>query len=69
MPPRIATLRDSYRMGWEMLIRYLIDGGEYPYTLDAGIKGVQFAELAYQSHRERRWVDVPPLDTRSETHG
>jgi predicted dehydrogenase len=63
--PRIATLRNSYRMGWEMFIRYLVDGGDYPYKLDAGVKGVQFAELAYQSHRERRWVDVP----RSATHG
>jgi hypothetical protein len=30
--------------------------------LRAGLKGVQLAELAYQSNRERRWVDVPPLD-------
>jgi predicted dehydrogenase len=60
--PRLSVPRNSYRAGWEMFIRHLIDGGDYPYTLKAGVKGVQFAELAYQSHRERRWIDVPSLD-------
>ena len=60
--PRTATPINSYRAGWERFIRYLIDGGAYPYGLGAGVKGVQFAELAYRSHRERRWVDIPALD-------
>jgi predicted dehydrogenase len=60
--PRTTVPINSYRAGWEMFIRHLFDGGHYPYTLRAGVKGVQFAELAYQSNRERRWVDVPSLD-------
>ena len=60
--PRTTVPINSYRAGWEMFIRHLIDGDDYPYTLRAGVKGVQFAELAYQSNRERRWVDVPSLD-------
>jgi len=59
--PRTTVPINSYRAGWEMFIRHLFDGGQYPYTLRAGVKGVQFAELAYQSNRERRWVDVPSL--------
>jgi predicted dehydrogenase len=60
--PRTSVPINSYRAGWEMFIRYLTDGGEYPCTLKAGVKGVQLAELAYRSHRERRWIDVPALD-------
>ena len=60
--PRTTAPINSYRAGWEMFIRHLFDGGAYPYSLRAGVKGVQLAELAYQSNRERRWVDVPPLD-------
>jgi predicted dehydrogenase len=34
--PRTTVLINSYRAGWEMFIRHLIDGGDYPYTLRAG---------------------------------
>jgi len=27
-----------------------------------GAKGVQLAELGYQSSAERRWIDVPDLE-------
>jgi hypothetical protein len=30
-------------------------------TLLEGAKGVQLAECAYQSQRERRWIDVPAI--------
>jgi hypothetical protein len=29
--------------------------------IGAGAKGVQLAEACHQSHRERRWIDLPPL--------
>ncbi len=32
------------------------------YTLVEGAKGVQLVECALESWRERRWVDVPPLN-------
>ena len=34
---------------------------EVPSLLE-GAKGVQLAECAYASSRERRWVEVPPLE-------
>jgi len=33
----------------------------YKYTLLEGAKGVQLAECALQSWRERRWIDVAPI--------
>jgi predicted dehydrogenase len=45
-----------------MFLRYLLDGGEWHHTLLEGAKGIQLAELGLQSWKERRWIDVPPLE-------
>jgi predicted dehydrogenase len=52
---------NSYRAGWELFIRHLMEDAPFPYPLLEGAKGVQLAEAAYRSHRERRWVDLPSL--------
>ena len=51
----------SYRVGWEMFLRHVAEDAPFPYPLIEGAKGVQLAEAAYRSHRERRWIDLPPL--------
>ena len=51
----------SYRAGWELFIRHVLEDAPFPYSLLEGAKGVQLAELAYRSNRERRWIDVPML--------
>ena len=57
---------NSYRAGWEMFLRHVAEGAPFPFTLLEGAKGVQLAELAYRSARERRWVDVPALENVGE---
>lgn len=52
---------NSYRAGWEGFLRHVAEDTPFPYSLLEGAKSVQLAELAYQSSRERRWVDVPPI--------
>lgn len=52
---------NGFRVQWEMFLRYLIEGGEWSYTLIEGAKGIQLAELGLKSWEERRWVDVPSL--------
>lgn len=39
----------------------LYAGDPFPWNLEAGARGVQLAELGYQSWQKRAWVDVPPL--------
>jgi len=39
-----------------------MEDAPFAWDLLAGAKGVQLAELGYQSWTERRWVDVPRLD-------
>jgi predicted dehydrogenase len=52
---------NSYRMGWESFLRHVAGGAPFPSPFIEGAKDVQFAELAYRSARERRWIEVPPL--------
>lgn len=50
---------NSYRAGWELFLRHVAEDAPFPYSLLEGAKGVQLAEAAYRSARERRWVDLP----------
>jgi predicted dehydrogenase len=59
--PDIEPPRGSYRAGWELFLRHVAENGRFPSPLIEGAKGVQLAEACYQSNRERRWIDLPPL--------
>ena len=60
--PVDAGATKSYRAGWELFLRHVAEDGPMPYSLLQGAKGVQLAQCAYRSDRERRWVDVPALE-------
>ena len=68
--PDNAVAENGFKTQWEMFIRHVAEDAPYRYTLREGAKGVQLVECALQSWRERRWVDVPPLDLaeQSVTH-
>jgi predicted dehydrogenase/sugar phosphate permease len=55
---------NAFKAQWELFLRYVAGHEPFPHDFLEGAKGVQLAELALQSWRERRWVDVPPLETR-----
>ncbi len=52
---------NGFKEQWEMFIRHVCEDAPYKYTLLEGAKGVQLAECALQSWRERRWIDVAPI--------
>jgi predicted dehydrogenase len=62
--PDTQSYGNGFRAQWEMFIRHVVADAPWPYTLVEGAKGVQLAELAQQSWKERRWLDVPPLSLR-----
>jgi predicted dehydrogenase len=64
--PDNVTYDNGFKTQWEMFIRHVMEDAPYKYTLREGAKGVQLVECALQSWRERRWVDVPPLDLGAE---
>jgi predicted dehydrogenase len=59
--PDTQAYANGFRHQWEMFIRHVAAGAPWKYTLREGAKGVQLVELALESWKERRWVDVPPL--------
>jgi predicted dehydrogenase len=52
---------NAFKVQWEMFLRHVAIGAPFPHDFTEGAKGVQLAELALQSWKERRWVDVPDL--------
>ena len=61
VPDNVAA-DNGFKVQWEMFIRHLSEDAPFKWTLVEGAKGVQLAELAMKSWRERRWQDVPALD-------
>jgi predicted dehydrogenase len=63
--PDNAEFDNAFKVQWEMFLRHVAEDASFPHTFIDGARGVQLAELAQASGRERRWVDVPgiSLDT------
>jgi predicted dehydrogenase len=59
--PEVEPFENGYRAGWELFLRHVAEDAPFPAPLLEGAKSVQLAEACYQSHRERRWVDLPEL--------
>ena len=60
--PDSRTYDNGFKAEWEMFIRHLCEDAPFKWTLVEGAKGVQLAEAGMRSWRERRWVDIAPLD-------
>lgn len=52
---------NGFKVQWEQFLRHIAEDGPWGYSLMEGAKGVQLAELGYQSWQERRWIDVPEI--------
>ena len=59
--PDTQVYDNGFKVQWEQFIRHVVEDAPFQWTLREGAKGVQLVELAQQSWKERRWVDVPEL--------
>jgi predicted dehydrogenase len=59
--PDNAEFDNAFKVQWEMFLRQVVGDSPFPHDFLDGARGVQLAELAYTSWRERRWVDVPEI--------
>ncbi|TMJ21117.1 MAG: Gfo/Idh/MocA family oxidoreductase [Alphaproteobacteria bacterium] len=59
--PDSASYDNGFKSEWEMFIRHLFEGAPFQWTLLEGAKGVQLAEAGLKSWKERRWIDIAPL--------
>ena len=59
----VVAASNAFRAEWELFLRHVAAEDEKPtacpYTLRAGIKGVELAELGLQSWKSKQWVQVP----------
>ena len=60
--PDNQVFDNGFKVQWEQFLRHIAEDSEWRYTLMEGAKGVQLAELGLKSWKERRWIDVPPID-------
>jgi predicted dehydrogenase len=60
--PDTQAFDNGFRLQWEAYIRHVVEGAPYKWDLLEGAKGVQLAECALRSWKERRWIDVPELN-------
>lgn len=52
---------NAFKLQWEQFLAHVALGGQFPWDFLSGARGVQLGELALQSARERREVEVPDL--------
>jgi predicted dehydrogenase len=53
---------NAFKAQWQLFLRHVCGEGDFPWNLLEGAKGVQLAELGYESWAERRMLEVPPLE-------
>ncbi|MEC5341978.1 Gfo/Idh/MocA family oxidoreductase [Brenneria populi] len=59
--PENQAYDNAFKVQWELFLRHVWGEGDFKWNLLEGAKGVQLVELALQSWRERRWIDIPAL--------
>jgi predicted dehydrogenase len=52
---------NAFKAQWELFLRHVASDAPFPWDLFEGARGVQLAELAGRSWRERRALEVPEL--------
>ena len=60
--PETIEYDNAFKVQWELFLKHLICDTPFKWTLLEGAKGVQLAELAYESSDEMKWVKVPDLN-------
>jgi predicted dehydrogenase len=53
---------NAFKVQWELFLRHVVAGDPFPWDLFEGARGIQLAELAERSWRERRVLEVPELE-------
>ena len=59
--PAQQAFDNAFKIQWEMFLKHIVRGDEFPWTLLEGAKGVQLSEKGMESWRKRAWVNVEPL--------
>ena len=59
--PHQRDYDNAFKVQWELFLRHVVLDEPFRWGLLEGARGVQLAELGYQSAEKRCWMDVPVL--------
>ena len=59
--PDNTDFDNGFKVQWELFLRHVAEGGEFPWDFLAGARGIQLAELGLRAWHEGRRVEVPEL--------
>ena len=49
---------NGFKLQWEAFLRHVADDAPFPWTLAAGVRGLELVDAAMRSWEQRRWVDL-----------
>ncbi|WP_078393592.1 Gfo/Idh/MocA family protein [Shouchella patagoniensis] len=64
--PENEVYDNGFKAQWELFLKHVECGSEFPWDLLEGAKGTQLSDLGLTAWRERKWVDVPKLELATE---
>lgn len=64
--PENEVYENGFKAQWELFLKHVECGSEFPWDLLEGAKGTQLSDLGLTAWRERKWVDVPKLELATE---
>ena len=53
---------NAFKVQWELFLKHVVADSPFKWDLLEGAKGVQMAEKGYQSWKDKRWLDLVPLN-------
>ena len=53
---------NGFKVQWELFLKHIAEDAPFPHDFLEGARGIQLAELAIDSWKQRCWVDVPALE-------
>ncbi len=59
--PEQQPFDNAFKAEWELFLKHVYGDEPFPWNLLQGAKGVQLAELGYESWRKKSWVNIPEL--------
>jgi predicted dehydrogenase len=57
--PVVEPEENAFKRQWEAFLRHVVVDEPFEHTLESGARGARLVEVALQSSRERRWIDLP----------
>lgn len=61
--PSVSDPENGFKLQWEAFLRHVAADEPFPWSLAAGVRGLELVDAAMLSWRERRWVDLAEVRT------